>query len=166
MQTLPRPAQPLPGIAAAYYNAPIPIAAGENCPMPPPKSSLLMTVVVALSVVALFAAACANEPSAPPTLEPATRPAIADSSTPPNLSADIAAPVTELEFCPEHGYCARLDLGGRLTAAAWLDEDRMYLADFEGRIRLLDVKTGVVTMALDGLSIPRGLTVLERAALR
>ncbi len=65
------------------------------------------------------------------------------------------------EVCPEHGYCARLDLGGRLTAAAWLDEDRMYLADFEGRIRLLDVRTGVVTMVLEGLSIPRGLTVLD-----
>ena len=37
----------------------------------------------------------------------------------------------------------------------------MYLADFEGRIRLLDVKTGVVTLVLDGLRIPRGLTVLD-----
>ncbi len=37
----------------------------------------------------------------------------------------------------------------------------MYLADFEGRIRLLDVRTGVVTMVLEGLSIPRGVTVLD-----
>ena len=42
--------------------------------------------------------------------------------------------------CHEHGYCGRLEPGGRLTAAAWLDDDRMYLADYEGSLRLLNVK--------------------------
>ncbi len=70
-------------------------------------------------------------------------------------------PAPEPELCPEHGYCVRLEVGGRLTAAAWLDDRRMYLADWEGRIRLLNVETGGVTTALEGLSIPRGLTVLD-----
>ncbi len=48
-----------------------------------------------------------------------------------------------------------------LTAAAWLDESRMYLAQYDGRIQLLDVDTGEVAEVLDGLSIPQGLTVLD-----
>ena len=48
-----------------------------------------------------------------------------------------------------------------LTAAAWLDESRMYLAQYDGRIQLLDVDTGEVEEVLDGLSIPQGLTVLD-----
>ena len=50
--------------------------------------------------------------------------------------------------------------GGQLTAAAWLDADRMYLADWNGNIRLLNVVTGEVKTVLEGLSIPQGLTVL------
>ena len=50
--------------------------------------------------------------------------------------------------------------GGQLTAAAWLDADRMYLADYDGNLRLLNVVTGEVKTVLEGLSIPQGLTVL------
>ena len=37
----------------------------------------------------------------------------------------------------------------------------MYLVDYEGRILLLNVKTGEIRTALTGLSIPQGLTVLN-----
>ena len=53
------------------------------------------------------------------------------------------------------------NLGGQLTAAAWLDADRMYLADYGGRIRLLNVATGEIRTVWEGLTIPQGLTVLE-----
>lgn len=67
-----------------------------------------------------------------------------------------------LEACAERGgYCGLLEPGGKLTAAAWLDADRMYLADYEGRIRLLNVETGAVRTVQTGLSIPQGLTVLN-----
>ena len=37
----------------------------------------------------------------------------------------------------------------------------MYLADFKGRIRLLNVETGEVKTVLEGLTIPQGLTALN-----
>ena len=37
----------------------------------------------------------------------------------------------------------------------------MYIADYEGSIRLLNIRTGEKRKALDGLSIPRGLTILD-----
>ena len=37
----------------------------------------------------------------------------------------------------------------------------MYIADYEGSIRLLNIRTGEVRKALGGLSIPRGLTILD-----
>ena len=37
----------------------------------------------------------------------------------------------------------------------------MYLADFKGRIRLLNVETGEVKTVLEGLTIPQGLTALD-----
>ena len=59
------------------------------------------------------------------------------------------------------GCCESFNLGGQLTAAAWLDADRMYLADYGGRIRLLNVATGEIKTVWEGLTIPQGLTVLE-----
>ena len=50
---------------------------------------------------------------------------------------------------------------GRLTAATWFDDDHMYIANFEGSIRLLNIRTGETRIALRGLSIPRGLTILD-----
>ena len=67
-----------------------------------------------------------------------------------------------LEGCGERGgYCGVLEPGGRLTAAAWLDDDRMYLTDISGRIRLLDVESGELRTVLTNLSVPQGLTVLN-----
>ena len=37
----------------------------------------------------------------------------------------------------------------------------MYIADYEGSIRLLNIRTGETRKALGGLSIPRGLTILD-----
>lgn len=65
------------------------------------------------------------------------------------------------EPCDADGYCGVLSVGGALTAAAWLDESRMYLAQYDGRIQLLNVDTGEVRDVLDGLSIPQGLTALD-----
>ena len=75
--------------------------------------------------------------------------------------ATPAAPVAATDPCHESGYCGIFAVGGGLLAAAWLDDTRMYLADWEGRIRLLDVTSGGVDPVLEGLSGPRGLTVLE-----
>ena len=67
-----------------------------------------------------------------------------------------------LDGCLERGgYCGRLEPGGQLSAATWLGDDRMYLADLEGRIRLLDVETGETRTVVTGLSNPQGLTILH-----
>ena len=65
------------------------------------------------------------------------------------------------EVVGDGGCCEAFNLGGQLTAAAWLDADRMYLADYGGRIRLLNVATGEIKTVWEGLRIPQGLTVLE-----
>ncbi len=127
---------------------PEPTPAATAAPALPPTPTVAPTVTVAPA------------PRPTPTVAPTTA---ITSALSPNLNSDTAVPEPEPEpeLCPEHGYCDRLELGGRLLAAAWLDDDRMYLADWEGRIRLLNVKTGDVTIALEGLSIPRGLTVMD-----
>ena len=66
-----------------------------------------------------------------------------------------------LEPCVEDGYCRVFAVGGRLLTAAWLDDERMYLTDTQGRIRLLNVDTGDIETVLEGLTIPQGLTVLD-----
>ena len=48
-----------------------------------------------------------------------------------------------------------------MLASAWLDDERMYLTDMEGRIRLLNVETGDVATVLEGLAYPQGVTVLD-----
>ena len=78
----------------------------------------------------------------------------------PNTSYDAAA-TPEQEACPQHGYCGQLEPGERLTAAAWLDDDRMYLADHAGNIRLLNITTGGIKTVLTGLTAPQGLTALD-----
>ena len=82
-------------------------------------------------------------------------------SVPASASALAAEPLLR-EGCRERGgYCGMLTPGGRLTAATWLDHDRMYLADLAGRIRLLNVETGEMWTVRTGLSMPQGLTVLH-----
>lgn len=82
-------------------------------------------------------------------------------SLPPPASALADAPLLP-DGCRERGgYCGMLTPGGQLTAAAWLDDQRLYLADLEGRIRLLNVETGELWTVRTGLSMPQGLTVLH-----
>ena len=135
-------------------------------------TSAALAVVIALC--GLLLTACAGEPRPlpetrapaltlppPATLLPTPAPGAATQSVilSPQLEFAITAP--ERADCPEHGYCDRLEVGGQLTAAAWLDDDRMYLADYSGRIRLLNVKTREIRTAVAGLTIPQGLTVLK-----
>ncbi len=84
-----------------------------------------------------------------------------DMNEPPPASALAAEPLLP-EGCLERGgYCGMLTPGGMLTAAAWLDDHRMYLTDLEGRIRLLNVRTGELRTVKTGLSMPQGVTVLR-----
>ena len=77
--------------------------------------------------------------------------------------AVFALTVTEGHSKPacEDGYCGQISTGGLPTAAAWLDDDRMYLAYHDGKIRLLNVDSGERKVVLDGLHVPTGLTVLN-----
>ena len=94
-------------------------------------------------------------PFAPATPEPTREPAATPTPIPTPTTEPTATPQPIAQPIPEP-----LRPGGQLTAAAWLDADRMYLADWKGDIRLLNVVTGEVKTALEGLSIPQGLTVL------
>ena len=102
-------------------------------------------------VFAVIAAACGSESG---TRQP--------EPTPPNQAFAPNVERTEiLEPCVEDGYCGVFAVSGRLTASAWLDEERMYLTDIEGRIWLLNVETGEAATVLEGLAYPQGVTVLD-----
>ena len=93
----------------------------------------------------------------PPTATPAppTATPVPPTATPPPTTATPTPTPT-----PEPQY-ELLKPGGRLTAAAWFDDDHMYIADYEGNIRLLNIRTGEARKVLDRLSVPRGLTILD-----
>ena len=112
---------------------------------PGPLAAIVMGTIAALLVV--FILACAPEPTAAPAPPLSAVPAKA-TPAPPLQATDNPLPTL-------------LRPGGALTAAAWLDADRMYLADAAGNIRLLNVATGEIKTALAGLSVPQGLTVLD-----
>ena len=109
---------------------------------------------MAAATVALLLMACGG--AAPTPAAPAYTLAPGPTATPAAPSLPAARPCQE-----SGGYCGAFAVGGGLLAAAWLDDRRMYLADREGRIRLLDVATGDIETLVDGLSWPRGLTALE-----
>ena len=77
--------------------------------------------------------------------------------------AILTLTVTEGHSKPacEDGYCGQISTGVLPTAAAWLDDSRMYVAYYGGFIELLDVESGERRWLLGGLIIPRGLTVLD-----
>ena len=100
--------------------------------------------VTAAALLAAFALACAAEPTATPP------PALPAKPTPVAPLQPIDSPLPTL-----------LRPGGPLTAATWLDADRMYLADADGNIRLLNVATEEIKTILEGLSVPQGLTILD-----
>ena len=88
---------------------------------------------------------------APPTATPVLPTA---TPVPPTATPVLPTPTHE----PQYELRAP---GGRITAAAWLDDDHMYIADYEGDIRLMNIRTGEARKVLAGLSIPRGLTILD-----
>ena len=93
--------------------------------------------------------------SAPPTATsaPPTSTPVPSIATPvPPAATPIPTPVPQYKL---------LEPGGRLTAAAWFDDDHMYIADYDGDIRLLNIRTGETRKVLADLSIPRGLTILD-----
>ena len=87
---------------------------------------------------------------------PTEQPTAATAEQPP-----APEPAAEPFPCPARGYCGVFTVDGRLTAAAWLDDEQLYLADWDGRIQLLNIMSGEITTVLEGLSIPQGLTVLD-----
>ena len=111
---------------------------------------------MAAIAVALLLTACGIAPV--PTATPLPTPTASPLHTAPPAPATLPHPWPCREF---GGYCGVFAVGGNLLAAAWLDDRRMYLADQEGRIRLLDVATGAIDTMIDGLSWPRGLTALD-----
>ena len=91
----------------------------------------------------------------PPTATsvPPTATLVPPTATPvPPTTTPVATPAPQYKLLTPHGT---------LTAATWFDYDHMYIADFEGNIRLLNIRTGETRKVLGGLSIPRGLTVLD-----
>ena len=65
------------------------------------------------------------------------------------------------EACDASGYCGEFTVGGPLHAATWLDGDRMYLADGEGNIRLLNVVNGQVRTVRSDPALYKGITLLD-----
>lgn len=130
-----------------------------------------LAMALALAAALALTAACRVETGAP--LEPALTvppPATATPAATPMPGPEPALasrtdilinPALRPESCASDGYCGSFELGGVLTAATWLDADRMYLADYDGKIRLLNVATGASEVVRSGLTIPRGLTVLD-----
>ena len=98
----------------------------------------------------------------PPTATPAppTATPVPPTATPVPPTATPVPPTATPTPTPVPQY-KLLQPGGRLTAAAWFDDDHMYIADYDGSIRLLNIRTGEARKVLDGLSIPRGLTILD-----
>ena len=107
-------------------------------------------MVLSAVVFAVIAIACGSDSGTSATEPDAAR---NSSLNPPHT--DVLIP------CLEDGYCEVLAVGGQLLAAAWLDDERMYLSDMAGNIRLLNVETGEVRTVLEGLTRPQGLTVLD-----
>ena len=65
------------------------------------------------------------------------------------------------QACDASGYCGEFIVGGPLHAATWLDDDRMYLADGEGNIRLLNVVNGQARTVRSDPALYKGITLLD-----
>ena len=97
----------------------------------------------------------------PPTATPV--PPISNIYTPSPPTA-TPAPPTATPIPPTATPTPQYELlkpGSRPTAAAWFDDNHMYIADYAGSIRLLNIRTGEARKVIDSLSIPRGLTILD-----
>ena len=91
----------------------------------------------------------------PPTATP-----VPPTATPVPSTATPVPPTATPTPTPEPQY-ELLKPGGTLIGATWFDDDHMYVADRAGSILLLNIRTGEARKVLDGLSAPRGLTILD-----
>ena len=113
------------------------------------------------------AATAAAEPTAEPTPPPTAEPTKSAEPTPPTAEPTPEPALSLLRQPDAHGYRGLIyrspiyRLSGYVSAAAWLDRDRMYVASLLEGIRLVDVGTGEVETVLEGLVNPQGLTVLD-----
>ena len=151
------PQQSAPTVVAPIVAAPEQPAPTVAAPMVAPPEQPTLTVVS--SVVAPPAATISDVSISTPS--PQTSVPTSNTDAPTDTALTPAATPAPAGPCEEYGDCGLLEPGGQLTAATWLDDDRMYLADWEGRVQLLNVETGEVETVLEGLSVPQGLTVLD-----
>ena len=151
------PQQSAPTVAAPIVDTPEQPAPTVAPPIVAPPEQPTLTVVS--SVVAPPAATISDVSISTPS--PQTSVPASNTDAPTDTALTPAATPAPAGPCEEYGDCGLLEPGGQLTAATWLDDDRMYLADWEGRVQLLNVETGEVKTVLEGLSIPQGLTVLD-----
>lgn len=114
------------------------------------KSRRAALACLAAAFAALAIAACASPPQVP-----------APASPPPPTIPPSQQNALDPQSCPDDGHCALFHIGGQLLAAAWLDSDRMYITDWNGQIRLLNINTGDIAVVAQGLAYPQGLTVLN-----
>lgn len=106
------------------------------------RPAVLLAAMVMLAAGLVGCRALTPAPLPPPApAKPATSPAAGD--------------------CTSSGYCGQFNVGGPLQASAWLDSDRMYLADGAGKVQLLNVTTGQATTALDSDGFYKGITLLN-----
>ena len=121
-------------------------ACGGADPTPGPYASTLAPGPTATPIPTPTPTPTPPPPTATPLPTPTPAPLIPATVAPP---APLPAPWP----CQESGgYCGAFAVDGSLLAAAWLDDRRMYLADREGRIRLLDVATGDIATMLTALA--------------
>ena len=130
-------------------DAPIARAVSPTATLVPPTATLVPPTATPASPTATPASPTATPVPPTATLAPPTATLAPPTATP---VPPTATPVPQYKLLTPHG---------RLTAATWFDDDHMYIANFEGSIRLLNIKTGETRIALRGLSIPRGLTILD-----
>ena len=77
------------------------------------------------------------------------------------LLAGCGGSAARSETCDAGGYCSEFTVGGSLHAATWLDANRMYLADGEGNIQLLNIRTGQARTVLSKPALYKGITLLD-----
>ena len=143
------------GVSQRYEPGPREVTAARAvspaaAPMPPTA-----TPVAPPTATPLLPTATPMPPTATPVAPPTATP-LPPTATPMPPTATPMPPTAT----PEPQY-KLLTPHGPLTAATWFDDDHMYIADFEGNVRLLNIRTGETRKVLGGLSIPRGLTILD-----
>ena len=148
------------GISQRYKivsrDAPIARAVSPTAAPVPPTATPVPPTATLVPPTATPAPPTATPVPPTATLVPPTATPVPPTATPvPPTATPVpptATPSPQYELLKPHGM---------LTAATWFDDDHMYIADYDGGVRLLNIRTGETRIALRGLSIPRGLTILD-----